>query len=129
MPLTVCETFHKVTHHYMSPTLPPLEVYKLIGQRVRAAREQRGLSQEKLAERVDLKRTSITNIEKGRQRLLVHTLFMISEALAVPIIDLISVPTAIDPVDAAKKALPADLPKDARDWVLSGLVSVAKGQT
>jgi transcriptional regulator with XRE-family HTH domain len=113
----------------MSATLPPPEVYKLIGQRIRAAREKRGLSQEKLAARVDLTRTSITNIEKGRQKLLVHTLFLFSEALAVPIVDLISAPQMVDPVDAAEKALPANLPKNTRDWVLSGLVSVVKGQT
>ena len=112
----------------MSATLPPPEVYKLVGQRIRAAREKRGLSQEKLAERVDLTRTSITNIEKGRQKLLVHTLFLLSDALAVPIIELIQAPERTDPVDAAEKALPANLPQNARDWVLSGLVSVVKGQ-
>jgi transcriptional regulator with XRE-family HTH domain len=126
--LTDCEKIHKVGYDLMSHTPPP-EVYKLVGQRIRAAREKRGLSQEKLAERVDLTRTSITNIEKGRQKLLVHTLVLISDALAVPVVDLISDSMAADPMDAARKALPANMPKDARDWVISGLLSVVKGQT
>jgi len=113
----------------MSSTFPPLEVYKLIGQRVRVAREKCGLSQERLAERVDLTRTSITNIEKGRQKLLVHTLFLISEVLAVPISELIAPPDKIDSLASAEKALPQNIPKDQRDWVLSGLLAVSRSHS
>jgi transcriptional regulator with XRE-family HTH domain len=113
----------------MSLTLPPSEVYKLIGQRVRAARVKRGLSQRELAGRVDLTRTSITNIEQGRQKLLVHTLFLLSEALAIPVVELIAVPEQVDPIEAAEKILPANLPKDTRDWVIGGVVSLTKEQT
>lgn len=107
-------------------TLPPPEVYKLIGQRIRTARLKRGLSQENLAKCVDLTRTSITNIEKGRQKLLVHTLFLLSDALAVPIVDLLTAEETPDPSRYAKKLLPVEIRSDARDWVLSGLVSAAK---
>jgi DNA-binding XRE family transcriptional regulator len=62
----------------------------------RLAIKPRPLTQEELAHRVHLKRTSITNIEKGRQKLLVHTLFDIAAALDVPIADLIPTPKTHD---------------------------------
>jgi transcriptional regulator with XRE-family HTH domain len=49
-----------------------------------AAGEGTGLTQEALASQVSLTRTSITNIEKGRQKFLLHTLFDIASALGVP---------------------------------------------
>lgn len=61
--------------------LGPDEIYKDIGSRIRAARLERGLSQAALAEGVGLARTSITNVERGRQRIQVHTLIDIASAL------------------------------------------------
>lgn len=113
----------------MSATLPPPEVYRLVGQRIRAAREKRGLSQERLAERVNLTRASITNIEKGRQKLLLHTIYAFSEALSVSVPELMSISDIIDPVQTAEQVVPADLPLSARIWVVRGVVSAVKGQT
>ncbi len=49
----------------------PMEaVYIAFGARVRMIREAMGIDQATLAERVGLQRTSITNIEAGRQRVL-----------------------------------------------------------
>ncbi|HAA30005.1 MAG TPA: hypothetical protein DCE56_22860 [Cyanobacteria bacterium UBA8553] len=59
------------------------EFYRDLGRRIREAREKRHLTQEALAVEVSLTRTSVTNIEKGRQQLLVHTLVEISRALNV----------------------------------------------
>lgn len=59
-------------------------VYRAFGDRVRMHRKQRkGLTQEKLGQLVGLSRTSITNIEKGRQHVSLHQLFDIAEALRV----------------------------------------------
>lgn len=58
-------------------------IYEEVGQRIRRIRKQRKLTQGVLADRVSLSRTSITNIEKGRQRLLLHTFAEIAEALQV----------------------------------------------
>lgn len=44
------------------------EFNRAFGRKLRVAREEAGLSQGDLAERVDLSRTSITNIEKGNQQ-------------------------------------------------------------
>jgi transcriptional regulator with XRE-family HTH domain len=57
--------------------------YAEVGRRVRSARDTRGLTQEALATLVSLTRTSITNIEKGRQKLLAHTIVDLATALKV----------------------------------------------
>ena len=59
------------------------KVYKEFGGRLRRARKNAKLTQENLAERVGLTRTSITNIEKGRQKVLIHTLFNLASAVGV----------------------------------------------
>jgi len=55
--------------------------YVEFGRRVRRAREKIGLTQEALATLVSLTRTSITNIEKGRQKIVIHTLVDLATAL------------------------------------------------
>src|SRR5258708_30695430 len=55
--------------------------YKKIGESIRAKRKERGLSQEGLAKAVGLKRPSMSNIEKGRQNILLHTFCDIFETL------------------------------------------------
>lgn len=50
---------------------PPIEpIYILFGARVRQMREILGMTQADLAKRVGLTRTSVVNIEAGRQRVL-----------------------------------------------------------
>lgn len=47
-------------------------VYRLVGRRVKEVREFLGWTQEQLAERLELSRPSIANIETGRQRMMLH---------------------------------------------------------
>lgn len=56
-------------------------IYRRIGELIRAAREKAGLTQEELGQRIGLTRTSITNIENGRQNIQVHTLYSIASVL------------------------------------------------
>ena len=58
------------------------EFYRQVGQSIRT-RRAKNLSQEALASAVGLTRTSISNIESGRQRMLLHTLVDIADALKV----------------------------------------------
>jgi DNA-binding XRE family transcriptional regulator len=59
-------------------------LYKTFGELVRLHRErQEGLTQEKLGHLVGLSRTSITNIEKGRQHVALHQVFDLADALKV----------------------------------------------
>lgn len=57
--------------------------YVRLGSRIRQVREEKEVTQETLARRVNLSRTSITNLEKGRQKLLLHTFLKIASALRV----------------------------------------------
>jgi len=62
-------------------------LYAEIGRRVRRIRETQTprMSQDDLARILDLKRTSITNIESGRQKMTVDTLYRLCEYFALDI--------------------------------------------
>jgi len=60
----------------------PIEACHIsVGIRIRMIRETLGLSQGDLAKRVGLKRVSVTNIEVGRQRLLLDGIERFATAL------------------------------------------------
>lgn len=58
-------------------------VYVSFGELVKAKRLERGLTQTELADMVGLSRTSVTNIEIGRQRVLLSDLFVFAKAFDV----------------------------------------------
>lgn len=57
-----------------------------IGERIRIAREARGLSQEQLAERIARDQRSVSEYESGKRRIYAHDLPTIARALGVPLI-------------------------------------------
>ena len=58
-------------------------IYRHIGAELRRARSERGITQDALASRASLTRTSMSNIEAGRQRVTVHALLTMATALDV----------------------------------------------
>jgi DNA-binding XRE family transcriptional regulator len=67
-------------------------LFKEVGQKIRQLREAQSggrarLTQAELAEMVGLERTSITNIERGNQKVPIQVLYRICEALRAPIAD------------------------------------------
>ena len=51
----------------------PIEpCYRLVGAKIEHIRSALGWTQEELAKKIGIQRTSITNIEAGRQRILLH---------------------------------------------------------
>lgn len=58
-------------------------LYRMIGDRIREARERNNVRQAALATKLALSRVSIVNIEKGRQRPPVHVLWQIAEELGI----------------------------------------------
>jgi transcriptional regulator with XRE-family HTH domain len=64
-------------------------MYREFGRRLRIARRRARLSQEALAKSVGLARTSITNIEKGRQPFTLHTAYDLAKELGVRVTELI----------------------------------------
>lgn len=63
--------------------------YRGVGRRVRMARTGANLTQDELAEAVDLTRSSIANLEAGRQRIPLHMFAVIAERLGVQAADLL----------------------------------------
>lgn len=70
-------------------------MYPKIGQKIREARRLKHMSQEDIGLAVNLTRTSIVNIEHGRQKVMIHTLYALAEVLDVPVIQLL--PLSTDP--------------------------------
>jgi transcriptional regulator with XRE-family HTH domain len=63
---------------------------KTLGETIRAERIKAGLSQEQLAERANLARNYIGNIERAEYKVTVETLAQIAKALRVRVRDLVS---------------------------------------
>lgn len=61
-------------------TQPP-KVLRVVGQRIRAARKERGFSQDKLAYSIPLDRAHIGMIENGKRAATIPTLVKIAVAL------------------------------------------------
>lgn len=71
------------------------EFYRQLGASIRKHRQRRKLSQDALANLIGLKRTSLTNIENGRQHPPLHTFCDIVEHLEVDFVEVLpkSLPT------------------------------------
>jgi transcriptional regulator with XRE-family HTH domain len=97
--------------------------YKQVGENIRAKRKERGLSQDGLAKAVGLKRPSMSNIEKGRQNILLHTFCDIAETLN-------STSNALLP--ARTQPMPVQMPdltsfsREVREFVEAGIKPAQK---
>ena len=60
-------------------------LYQRVGKSVRGRRKEVGMTQAQLAAEVGVLRTSVTNIETGRQKAPLHVLFRICAALGVEV--------------------------------------------
>ena len=96
-------------------------LYRGVGQRVRDARVARGVTQEWLAKRIGFKRTSITNVESGTQKLLVHTLVEIARALEV------EAGALLPGSEESPDERPAEAPKMAEAPALAKMTRVEQG--
>lgn len=73
----------------MKDATQQVEFYRQIGENIRNGRIRRKLSQDTLAKLVGLTRTSLTNIESGRQHPPLHTFCDIADQLQVTVMDLL----------------------------------------
>ncbi len=92
-------------------------LYEALGRLVRSHRERAQLTQDELARRVGMTRTSITNIESGRQKVQIHTLYQIARSLEVSPNALLPSPTE-DLPEMAETQLLEDLPSAEKDWAV-----------
>jgi DNA-binding XRE family transcriptional regulator len=65
------------------------DLYGHVGRAIAHCRTEAGLTQAEVAAAIGLTRTSVSNIEKGRQKMLLHTLVEIAESLSVPVMSLL----------------------------------------
>ena len=103
-------------------------LYSLIGARISKARTEKGYTQKELSASIGLTRTSVVNIEKGRHRIPLHTLFTVAIQLGkepkdlIPTLQEIKLPSSINNLiehlqpglDAEEKASIAELLKKAK---------------
>lgn len=67
----------------------PEIVLRIIGSRVRTRRKLHNMNQEDLSKKLKLTRSSVANIETGRQNLGIRRLVQIADALKCDIADLL----------------------------------------
>lgn len=77
---------------------------RLVGERIKAVRKKRRLTQEKLAERAQLDTTFIAYIEAGKKSSSLNSLMKISTALRIPFYKLFAPPDKKIPLPYLNKA-------------------------
>ncbi len=96
--------------------------YRQFGQLLAQVRRKKGKSQEFLADELGLSRTSITNIEKGRQPIQLHGLYRIARLLGVELKELLPSPQVFDLQRPAEK-----LSVSRSEWLQTMNVTLPKG--
>lgn len=84
-------------------------LYRLVGQRVRQLRGD-DLTQEELANLAGVARTSITNLELGRQRAPLHQLMRVADALGCELRDLMPSMADLELVPATADSASEEVP-------------------
>ena len=107
-----------------------MDYYK-IGQRIRKIRKAHGLSQEELAERVDISTTHMSHIETGNTKLSLPVLVDIAAALEVRTDDLLNsdsatTGTVMDEISAVLDRCSAQEAKIIADIVKAAKLSMDK---
>jgi transcriptional regulator with XRE-family HTH domain len=105
--------------------MTPDPFYLEFGKLLRRYRNRLKLTQDDLAERVGLSRTSITNIEQGRQKVLLHQVFVLAESLGVTP-DALLPSASVRPRPDLEEKLPGDLTGPQKDWVRRVVASSTK---
>ncbi len=67
-------------------------LYREFGRRVRVRRKNLGWTQLDLSRRIDMTRGSVANMETGRQRVLLHTVYDLAEVFDCSPADLVPPP-------------------------------------
>ncbi len=99
-------------------------IYREVGANIREIREKKPLKQHELAKLVGLTRTSITNIESGRQKVLVHTLLALAQAMDVSAQRLL--PKPMVQVDSGYIPNPRGFSAEAVAFLTTGVASATK---
>lgn len=74
-----------------------VEVYILIGARIRALRQSKGMTQQTLADECDMEKPNISRIENGNTNPTIKSLWRISTALGMKLKDLVDIESILPP--------------------------------
>jgi transcriptional regulator with XRE-family HTH domain len=99
-------------------------VYIEAGRRIQDARKKAGITQERLADAVGLSRASMSNIERGRHKILLHVLEDIARALAVDLHDLL--PPRRPGASKLESQVPSDVSPILKEFILKMEKRLAK---
>ena len=91
--------------------------YALIGSRIKELRKAQGLSQEALAERVDISTTHMSHIETGNTKLSLQVFTDLAEALQISVDSLLYFEMLIYDCSAAEKRFLFDILKAAKEAI------------
>ena len=106
-------------------------LYRMLGQFIKSARVRQHLTQEELAAQVGLTRTSVNNIEHGRQRIQIHTLYAFADALRMrPAALLPRAPHLASQMtdERLDAALDEDYQEGEREWIRMILTDTDEGE-
>lgn len=108
----------------MSSDQPIESFYINVGERVRLQRKKVGMDQETLSRHLNLSRTTIINIEKGRQRLSLEHAWLAAQVLGISIEDLLppNQPKTVD--DWAKEIQKAEVSDQTKEGVINWISKV-----
>jgi transcriptional regulator with XRE-family HTH domain len=95
--------------------------YLELGETFRRLRITQNLTQEDVARALGLSRTSVTNIEKGNQKILAFTLFAAADVFKVEPSELLHAQRAI-----TQDMVADDVPHKAKTWIESVLTGVSQ---
>ena len=105
--------------------MEPEPVYKTIGGIVRQKRRRLELPQAELARRLGISRATLANIETGRQRILVHQLYSLAEALDLKLMELLPPSVAsMEASDWSQLPIPAGLKVQQKEQIALLISSV-----
>lgn len=103
------------------------QFYQEVGRRIRKERRERRMTQEDLGKAVGLTRTSVTNIERGRQKILLHTLADFSTALGISAARLLP-ESSVEPRPNLDRVL-KDKPVSERAFILAAVNAAQPGSS
>lgn len=66
-----------------SSRMADLDLYRIVGAGLAARRKELRLRQSEVADRIGLTRASLANIERGRQKVMLHQIYRLASALEV----------------------------------------------
>jgi transcriptional regulator with XRE-family HTH domain len=114
----------------VSNDIDEAKLFALIGERIKQRRIDLGQTQAWLAKRVGMLRTSITNIETGRQKAPLHVIYALCNALEIDPLDILPRPSEVRRLDDEDVVIDARrvarIPRKAAEFLRGAIDDAAR---